>query len=385
MDKTKIYIVSWYGTNDVGGLERVTQYMIDAWQDKYDIDIIDFAMIEKNRKYINWLHKHYVIDGIVVSLFAKQLQKKEPNAKFVTQGYNAPFIRSDLAFLHGTMRGYKIALEGSHAKWHMNQLYEKWGMKNAKCVVAVGRHVKDEAVQLYHISEAKIEVIENCVDSNTFFPVRADRSKEIYRILFVGRLEIRKGLQALIELAKRIENSEECELHIAVNSKANVELFKGFQNTTIIQGLQKEQMNEFYNKGSVMYFPSLYEGFEMVTMECLSAGVPVIGNDVGAVGDLYARGQEGVEILSSDIRENLRKMKALSEQYKEMEMRQKLHEDIKCKYDLSRYKEKLGVVWERFKDWGGIVNHSFVSLLDELFMEYFLVCNSIESTLLYNL
>ena len=122
MDKTKIYIVSWYGTNDVGGLERVTQYMIDAWQDKYDIDIIDFAMIEKNRKYINWLHKHYVIDGIVVSLFAKQLQKKAPNAKFVTQGYNAPFIRSDLAFLHGTMRGYKIALEGSHAKWHMNQL-----------------------------------------------------------------------------------------------------------------------------------------------------------------------------------------------------------------------------------------------------------------------
>lgn len=81
----------------------------------------------------------------------------------------------------------------------------------------------------------------------------------------------------------------------------------------------------------------------------------MIGNDVGAVGDLYARGQEGVEILSSDIRENLRKMKALSEQYKEMEMRQKLHEDIKCKYDLSRYKEKLGVVWERFKDWGGVL------------------------------
>ena len=48
-------------------------------------------------------------------------------------------------------------------------------------------------------------------------------------------------------------------------------------------------------------------------------------------------------------------MKALSEQYKEMEMRQKLHEDIKCKYDLSRYKEKLGVVWERFKDWGGVL------------------------------
>lgn len=347
-----MYIVSWYGTNDVGGVERVTQYMIDAWQDSFDIDIINFDIIEKNSKYINWLHRHYIIDGIVVSFFVRQLQKKEPNARFVIQGYNAPLIRSDLVFVHGTMRGFKIAQEGSLAKWHVNQLYEKWGMKNAKHVIAVGRHVKDEAVQLYHITEKKIEVIENCVDTNMFCPVKSDKDikKGIYRILFVGRLEIRKGLQALIELAKRIENSDEYELQIAVNSSVNVELFEGFRNTTIIQKLQKEQMNEFYNKGSVMYLPSLYEGFEMVTLECLSAGVPVIGNHVGAVGDLYDRRQDGVEILSSDMQENLKKMKELSKQYQEMEMRQKLHEDIKRKYDLSIYKKKLRVVWEGLND-----------------------------------
>jgi len=29
-----------------------------------------------------------------------------------------------------------------------------------------------------------------------------------------------------------------------------------------------------------MYFPSIYEGFEMVTLEALSSGLPVVGTDV---------------------------------------------------------------------------------------------------------
>lgn len=343
-----MYIVSLYGISDVGGVERVTQYMIDAWQYKFDIDVIDFNKIEQSGKYKRWLHRHQMIDGIAVSFFVKRMQKEEPSARVVIQGYNAPFIKADLAFAHGTMRGLKFVLEGKNAKWHFNQLYEKIGMKNAKHVIAVAHHVKDEVISFYNIDEKKVEVIENCVDTNIFFPMRMHESKEnnVCKILFVGRLEVRKGLNSLLEFAEIIENDDLFELQIATNNNANVELFEKFKRTTIVTGLYKQQMNEFYNNGSVMYFPSLYEGYEMVTTECLSAGIPVIGNHVGAVGDLYDRGQAGIEILSSDMKENLKKIITLSEHYSEMEMRIKLHNDMKQKYDLSLYKERLRKIWD---------------------------------------
>ncbi len=37
MDKEKIYIVSWNGVSDSGGVERITYYMLQAWKDIYDV------------------------------------------------------------------------------------------------------------------------------------------------------------------------------------------------------------------------------------------------------------------------------------------------------------------------------------------------------------
>ncbi|WP_139018742.1 glycosyltransferase family 4 protein, partial [Elizabethkingia anophelis] len=83
-----------------------------------------------------------------------------------------------------------------------------------------------------------------------------------------------------------IENNDKYKLSIACNNSNNIELFNGLNNTSIHVGLTTDKMNEFYNSGDIMYFPSKYEGFEMVTLEALSAGIPVIGNDVGAISEL---------------------------------------------------------------------------------------------------
>lgn len=343
--KNKLFIVSWYGVSNIGGLERVTQYLVKAWRDVYDIQIVDFEEIEKNFKYAKWLHKHIAIDAVITSLYVRKLKKSNPKAKVVIQGYNCPFIKADLAIAHGTMRGYQLAV-GKSKKWHFSQIYERIGMKNAVKVMAVGNHVKEEVKTLYKINEKKIVVIENAVDTEIFFPIYKEKNEKRCCILYAGRIEHRKGINKLLQLAQEIEEKPDFHLLIAANGSENIDKFVRFQNTEIWSGLNNLQMNEFYNAGDVLFFPSLYEGFEMVTTECLSAGVPVIGNKVGAIGDLYERGQKGVEIIDGSGDNLLDKVKLVAQAFSDVELKEKLHDDMKRQFGLDIYISRLQSIWE---------------------------------------
>lgn len=78
--RSKLLIVSWYGMNPVGGLERVTQYMYEVWKNQFDIEIIDFEKMRKS----SWLFReltgrHYVLDSILTSIYVNKLQKQYNN------------------------------------------------------------------------------------------------------------------------------------------------------------------------------------------------------------------------------------------------------------------------------------------------------------------
>ena len=140
MDKEKIYIVSWNGVSDSGGVERITYYMLQAWKDIYDVKIIDFEQIRKKNMYARFLGKHYVMDALLVSIYINHLKAKG-KVKIVTQGFNAPYVDADLHFSHGTMRGYKLAVQ-KDSKWHFNQYFEKRAAKRATRIIDVGNHLK---------------------------------------------------------------------------------------------------------------------------------------------------------------------------------------------------------------------------------------------------
>lgn len=344
MDKEKIYIVSWNGVSDSGGVERITYYMLQAWKDIYDVRIIDLEQIRKKNIYGRFLGKHYVLDALLVSIYINRLKDKG-KVKIVTQGFNAPYVDADLYFAHGTMRGYKLAVQ-KDSKWHFNQYFEKRAAKRAKRIIAVGNHVKGELNELYGVNEAKITVLENCIDTDEFVPVNMEKKDtRVIRILFAGRLEIRKGLNEVIELAEYLEDKSDIELLIATNSDENVELFGRFKNTKIQVGLKRHEMNAFYNSGDVMFFPSLYEGFELVTLEALSAGIPVMGNDVGAISDLYKRGQSGVELLGGGIKESVSNMIELAMQFRNYQRKLNLHEDMVENYNFNSYIGNLRDLW----------------------------------------
>ena len=346
--KKSVVIVSWNGENEVGGVELVTYYIHQALEKEYDVVIIDLDMIKKNTLLRHIMGMHFSIDAWIVSLYVNHYVKKMKKNKgannvfVITQGYNAPGVTADIAFAHGTMRGYKISIYDNYA-WHFSQLYEKLSWSKAKKVIAVGKHVKEEACNLYGIAADKIEVIPNCINTDKFFPIDRENNG-ICAIIFSGRLEAGKGIDKLRRLAETIEHDSRFRLVIATPSSENANIFSAFSKTDVRIGLKKNEMNQFYNSGNIMYFPSLYEGFELVTIECLAAGIPVAGNMVGAVKELTESGMSGINILSGDVNKDLEMMYQTAMEYNEMRKRKLLHEKIKDYLNYDLYEEKLKAV-----------------------------------------
>lgn len=345
--KTKLLIVSWYGLNNVGGLERVTQYMYEAWKEKYDIEIVDLKRVKKAMAIGNRLiGLHNTTDALIMSCYVNILKrncrKKNIEYKCITQGFNAPFVQADLAFMHGTMRGVKVALEGEKAKWKVNQFLEKICCENSKRVIAVSESVKKEVKELYKIPASKIHTVENCVDTKQFYVDPNAIRNGKYRIIFSGRFEERKGLSKLLDFAKRVEEQNEFELYIATIGEQNNTLFSGLKHTVIKWGLNKDEMRKFYQEGDLMYFPSLYEGFSMVILESLSCGCPVIGTSETVIGDLCAKGIEGTFIYGGGVRFDM--LKQLCDIYRKPEKRLLLHDNMEKYYSEEAYKKKLNIL-----------------------------------------
>lgn len=266
----KAVVVSFNGTENAGGVERVSQYVLNALEGLFKTEI--FKKADFNLPKID-----FFVQGILMNL---RLVFSRPD--FVVsnswQSYRYP---ADVSFSHGTTEGYcrKIGSFRRFSSAGLMAHMEKKAAESAKKIIAVSGHVKDELVSIYGINPDKIFVLPNCVDDKKFVPKKDAESRNEKIILFSGRLEHRKGLRALQEFSDFIEKQDGWKLHIAANTNQNEDLLQKNKNTKLFFGLASDEMAEFYRSGDILYFPSLYEGFSMATLEALSCGIPVIGTD----------------------------------------------------------------------------------------------------------
>ncbi len=335
--KKKVWMVSWYGLQ-AGGLERIVRILNQVLSDYYDVEIIDIPYICRYKGWKWLIHsKSRLVRMFVFSAFIRRIAKQEDFV--ITHGQNAPFIKSDFLFDHGSIMSLKR--EMGQFIYGGSSLFEYAAVKNAKMNVAVSDWTKNQIIDNYHINEKKIIVLNNCVETDIFFPcerIESDRTV----ILFCGRLEEAKGLCRLQQLADYVENSRDYELKIAANDNQNAEMFTDRNNITIQCGIAFEEMNSFYNKGNVLFVPSRCEGFGMGIIEGLSAGVPVVTNEVGIVKDLVENGCPAIQIIDKEeLSIILDKIQKSAKRYRAMEERIQIHEYIEKNYGLDHYRRQL--------------------------------------------
>lgn len=128
------------------------------------------------------------------------------------------------------------------------------------------------------------------------------------RILFLGNVIPRKGLETLLEAARH----QQAAMHLdvvgsLVSDPGYGEKMKQLaatlppQVTVQFHGpLDNSPLTEKLRSAQLMVVPSSYEGFGIVYLEGMAFGLPAIGTTAGAAGEIIAEGETGFLVHPGD-------------------------------------------------------------------------------------
>jgi glycosyltransferase involved in cell wall biosynthesis len=172
--------------------------------------------------------------------------------------------------------------------------FEKRTYKLADKIISVSETTKKTLVENYDIDPSKITVIPNCIDSQRFKKL-PKVNKIPNSILFVGRLDKRKGIDFLLKAMPQIlEKNPKIKLFIGGKGK----LFgwcKKFINENKLENSVKmlgfipdEDLVQWYNKCELFVIPSIFEGFGITALEAISCGSPVIATNTDGLSEILS-------------------------------------------------------------------------------------------------
>jgi starch synthase len=180
-------------------------------------------------------------------------------------------------------------------------------LRSADIFVALSRFLSEMLIDL-GVPKEKIRIVPNGVDVNRF---REGTERKIENLLlFVGRLDPKKGIPVLLQSLKQLKTSVNLVMigphsYNVEYSKRVVKLIDDFGKKTIhtvtyLGQVGPEELVRWYQKASVFVMPSLSESFPMVSIESLACGTPVVASNVGAVPEVIRNYQNGVLIPPND-------------------------------------------------------------------------------------
>ncbi len=142
----------------------------------------------------------------------------------------------------------------------------------------------------------EITVIPYGVDLEHFHPSTnpVERSTtQPLRLLFVGRINQRKGIKYLLE-ALQLMSAQDVHLTVCGRVVDDLSLFRPFQDRVDIRpSVSAAELVSAYQDADLFVFPSVAEGFGQVLLEALACGLPILSTTHTAAPDLIVDGEQG--------------------------------------------------------------------------------------------
>jgi len=225
-------------------------------------------------------------------------------------------------------------------------------------------YVDEERFHSFHFFNELIKVksfyLPNAVDTDTFKPIKADPAEVLLEkytknkiILFVGNLLPVKNLDVLIKAMPKVDG--EAILLIVGGGYAEEKYRKlvkkmKLEERVIFYGpvKNKEELAKIYNLASVTTVPSFYESFSLSTVESLSCGIPVIGNNIPGIKGRISDGIDGI-LLKENTKEQWQDALNSILQYTPEQrhiIADKARQKILLNYSVNKHMDKLIQIYE---------------------------------------
>jgi glycosyltransferase involved in cell wall biosynthesis len=197
-------------------------------------------------------------------------------------------VRNQLLTLHDLS-----ALE--HPEW-FNPTFGLWNrillptlVRRVRRIAVPSETVRQKVLRRFGLPAERVVTVPGGVDLARFHPVSSQDQRERY-VLFVGTLEPRKNLPALLEAWQAIE-ARHPQVSLVVAGTAGgvfrpVTLPKRIPRLRLAGYASEAELPGLYAGAAVFVLPSLDEGFGLPVLEAMACGAPVIASAAGALPEV---------------------------------------------------------------------------------------------------
>jgi starch synthase len=171
--------------------------------------------------------------------------------------------------------------------------------EGAKLIIAASSFTKRTLIE-NGVNEEKIRINPYGVDSARFSQI-SRTSERPFRFVFIGAITARKGVPLLLEAWRELEPRDAELWLIGAVSRKVQSLLPDLRGLRHIGRIPHSEIPGLLQQSDVLVFPSYFEGFGLVILEAMAAGLAVISTTATAAPDLYQHGVEGWIIAPGDL------------------------------------------------------------------------------------
>jgi glycosyltransferase involved in cell wall biosynthesis len=180
--------------------------------------------------------------------------------------------------------------------------------RNAGFVVANSQGLKEVAEA--NIPDCAVEVVDNGIDLETFYPCDRQKRSPDLRLLFVARFAINKRLDLLLQAGKELLDEGESNWSLMIIGDGPLRpTYEAFlekdqhlrQRIHLLGWVKMDQLRDHYHSSDVFVLTSDYEGMSSVVLQAMACGMPIISTRVQGSDGMIIDGVNGFFIPYRDV------------------------------------------------------------------------------------
>lgn len=335
-------------TMGIGGTEKVVMQLCKYFSNKFNKIVVcsSGGMHENELQQLGI--KHYKIDDI---------EDKNPIIIFKTLIKVYKIIKNeniDIVHTHHRMAAFYSEIlnklmhfkfiHTAHNTFHDKKTLTKFALNNAE-IIAVGKKVKKNLLDLYELDTDKIRVIYNGIEKytgeiNVVPEIEKFKEKGYFIVGNIGRISKQKGMEYYIQsIHKTIEQCGKIVFFIIGDGEEKINLKKLARDLNIEENLvflgYRDDVINIIKQLDLIVLSSLWEGFPLTPIEVFSEGKTIIATDVDGTSEIVKDNFNGILIEPKD--SNIISEKII-ELYKDCKLKNNLENNA-----LKTYTEKYAI------------------------------------------
>lgn len=199
--------------------------------------------------------------------------------------------------------------------YHLIKFMEKQALRRSQALYAPCKDLVRRCNEMFSIGMVPTRIFGYPLDIQMFSVKDVANKDTPTRILFMGRLEQRKGIEVIIEaFPKLVKLYPQATITLVGRDTPNILGFSSARQymqaaferagcankVRFSEYVPLEQLPEIFHQHDIVWVPSMYDNFPIVCLEAMACGKAVVVSDAGGLPEMIQHGKNGMIFPTGD-------------------------------------------------------------------------------------